>query len=104
MVVENRYLREGRLQEALEISESRVELVDKLESVIAVAPAKLPAAIRPQAERLIALNQENAALLQGAIAGQNVAKMAKAGKDGAAGYGPDGSKIFAVSEKNAVRF
>jgi flagellar biosynthesis/type III secretory pathway chaperone len=101
---ENALLRQGEVKRALVLSESRVPIVERLEAAMAELKELLPGSIRPQAEALIALNRENAALLQAALAGQARAQEIARGLDRPAGYAADGSKLFPVTEKKPIRF
>lgn len=101
---ENQLLRDGNLKEALVVSEARGTLITALEQDLLSRKDYLPMSLRPMIERLLLLNKENASLLQAVLAGHLAAKQTKAARKGAAGYGPDGTRLFPPSEKKAVRF
>ncbi len=101
---ENLLLREGRLKEALVVSETREALLTALEQDLLSRKDYLPISLRPMIERLLLLNKENASLLQAVLAGHLAAKQTKAARKSAAGYGPDGTRLFPATETKAVRF
>lgn len=101
---ENSMLRDGRLTDALALSEQRVVAVEKLERVLKTDNRPIKEALRPMIEQLAQLNMENAALLQAAIAGQAAAKSIVTEAARPAGYNVDGTRVFPVTETKSRRF